>query len=64
VLLFIQSMILLPALNARVTAIQAGNRPAVSPDHRTYVIIDGLKLLILAAIVWERGQQIAVGLSH
>ena len=64
VLLFMQSMILLPALNARVTAIQAGNRPAGSPDHRTYIVIDGLKLLILAAIVWEQGGQIALRLPR
>jgi len=57
-LLFIQSMVLLPTLNARVSVIQAGKRPAVSPDHGTYIAIDGLKLLILAAIVWRQGLQI------
>jgi hypothetical protein len=57
-LLFIQSMILLPTLNARVSVIQAGKRPAGSPDHGTYIAIDGLKLLILAAIVWRQGAQI------
>jgi hypothetical protein len=63
-LLFIQSMILLPALNARVTVIQAGRRPAISLDHRTYIAIDSLKLLILGAIVWRQGGEIASRLSH
>ena len=64
VLLFIQSMILLPALNARVTTIQSGRKPAGSLDHRTYIAIDGLKLLILAAVVWTQGEEIASRLSH
>jgi hypothetical protein len=63
-LLFIQSMILLPTLNARVTVIQSGRRPAISQDHRTYIAIDGLKLFILAAIVWRQGADIAMHLSR
>lgn len=62
-LLLIQSMILLPGLNRRATAIISGAKPAPSSDHATYIAIDFCKLCILTALVWKQGEQIiALGL--
>ena len=57
-LLLIQSAILLPALNARTVAIIAGGRPPPSSDHRMYIAMDVVKLVILVAIVCKQGQQL------
>jgi hypothetical protein len=63
ILLLTQSTILLPALDARVQTIQAGGRPAVSFDHKTYLAVDALKLLILATIAWKQCGEIAFPVS-
>jgi hypothetical protein len=62
-LLFIQSAILLPALSARAAAIRSGARLSRSPDHRSYVAIDFLKLCILLAMAWAQGTQIAARMA-
>lgn len=58
ILLLVQSVFLLPALNARIATIIAGGHPGPSPDHLIYIAIDGLKLGLLAAIVWLEGVRI------
>jgi hypothetical protein len=58
VLLLIQSAVLLPALNARTVAIIAGGHPPPSSDHRMYIAMDVVKLVILAAIVCKQGERL------
>jgi hypothetical protein len=64
ILFLIQSMILLPSLNKRVSAvIKGGNLPAAS-DHLLYVTIDIAKLCILAAVAWKQGAHIIAALGQ
>jgi len=59
ILLLLQSAVLLPVLNERVMVIQSGKHPPSSADHRNYIVIDIVKLCILAAIVWKQSGGIA-----
>jgi hypothetical protein len=52
-LLLIQTMVLLPALNARIATIIAGGRPEPSSDHLIYIVIDVLKVGALGSIAWK-----------
>lgn len=56
ILLLVQSMSLLPALNTRTSTIIAGRRLPPSSDHFLYVAFDALKLGILTAIIWKQGE--------
>lgn len=62
-LLLIQTAVLLPALEGRAKAIQAGTRPPRSADHHNYVLIDILKVCILLAMVWRQTEIIAARLA-
>jgi len=57
-LLLIQTMVLLPALNARAATIIAGDKPEPSSDHLLYIVIDVLKLGALASIAWKEAARI------
>ncbi len=50
VLVASQTMWLLPALDARVEIYLSGEVPPASALHNIYVVVEGLKLLILAGI--------------
>ena len=57
-LLLIQTMVLLPALNANIVTIIAGGKPAPSPDHLIYIVIDCMKLGVLASIILKEAARI------
>ena len=64
VLMLIQSMVLLPALNVRIATIMAGGHPPSSSNHLFYIAIDVLKLFILAAVIWKQSERLAPLLRH
>ena len=53
VFLLVQTLVLLPILNARIVTIIAGGKPESSPDHLVYIAIDALKLGVLGSITWK-----------
>jgi hypothetical protein len=63
ILLVIQSVVLLPALNVQNTVAKSGKwlaatRLAKAIDHHNYMLVDLIKLCILLAIVWKQGERL------
>ena len=63
-LLLIQTMVLLPALNANIVTIIAGGRPAPSTGHLIYIFVDCLKLGVLASIIRKEAVRIMLLLQR
>ena len=52
IILAIQTILLFSVLDARTLAIIAGRDPGPSPYHLTYILLELVKLLLLAIISW------------
>ena len=63
IVLFLQTVWLLPVLNQRIAAIIAGGVPAPSSDHLFYIGADLVKLGLLIAIVWNQSERLSPLLS-
>lgn len=57
-MLLIQTAILLPILDERVSIIIAGGQPPDSLGHLFYIVIDIAKLQILGVLIWWQGYRL------
>jgi hypothetical protein len=59
VMVLIEMLWLLPALDARVDMIIAGQTPPPSSLHSLYVVVELLKLVALLAVAWRAARSLA-----